>query len=165
MTDRGPTYQIAQRLRARAGYTLIELLVAVAIFGVLAAAGLPHVDTRRQNIQTATKSVIGDYRWARTRAITSGVHFAIKWTNSTSYQVLRMKETAPGVWAQDVVVKTVSLPPDVSAYWTSPATQEFNTRGMMISTTYAIWQMLYDTRFGGYHLFSVWPSGQVYEES
>jgi prepilin-type N-terminal cleavage/methylation domain-containing protein len=165
MTENVLIRQFAQRLRSRRGYTLVELLVAVAIFGVLAAAGLPHIDTRRQNIQTATKSVIGDYRWARTRAITSGVHFAIKWTNSTTYKVVRMKETAPGVWADDVTVKTVSLPTNIAAYWTSPATQEFNTRGMMISTTYAIWQMLYDNQFGGYHLFSVWPSGQIYEES
>lgn len=165
MTESHQTRQFAQRLRNRAGYSLVELLVAVAIFGVLAAAGLPHVDTRRQNIQTATKQVISDYRMARTRAITSGVHFSIKWSNSTSYLVQRMKESSPGVWVLDSVVKTVTLPPDVAAYWTFPETQEFNTRGMMVSTNYAIWQMLYDTRFGAYHMFSVWPSGQIYEES
>ena len=40
-----------------------------------AALGLPHLDTRRQDIQTTAAQVIADYRWARNRAITSGVHF------------------------------------------------------------------------------------------
>jgi len=164
MTDSAITREFAQRLRSRAGYSLIELLVAVAIFGVLAAAGLPHVDTRRQDIRTATQQIIADYRWARTRAITSGVHFAITWTGTNRYEVQRMKETAPSTWAQDTVIKTVTLPADITAFWTFPATQEFNTRGMMISTNYAIWQLVYDNRFGGFNIFSVWPSGQIYEE-
>jgi len=164
MTDSAPPTQSAQRLRSRAGYSLIELLVAVGIFGVLAAAGLPHIDTRRQDVQSATQQLIADYRWARARAITSGTHFAIKWNSSTKYEVQRMRETGPGTWALDTVVKTVVLPADITVQWTFPLTQEFNTRGMMISKTSRIQQMVYDSRFGGWNIISVWPSGQIYEE-
>jgi len=164
MTEPALTRHYAQRLRSADGYSLIELLVAVGIFGVLAAAGLPHVDTRRQDIQTATKQVVADFRWARTRAITSGDHYAIKWTGTATYQVQRLKETTPSVWGLDSVIKTVTLPTDIVAYGTIPALQEFNTRGMMITTNYAIYQTLFDTRYYGWHQFSVWPSGQIYEE-
>jgi Tfp pilus assembly protein FimT len=143
---------------------LIELLVAVGIFGLLAVLGLPHIDTRRQDIQTVTKQVIGDYRWARNRAITSGVHFAVEWTSTNSYQIQRMKEVAGGAWATDVVVKEVTLPPHINTAWYWPTMQEFNTRGMMITTNYALWQLFWDSNYYGWHMISIWPSGQIYEE-
>jgi prepilin-type N-terminal cleavage/methylation domain-containing protein len=157
------TGTFARHLGNRSGYSLIELLVAVAIFGVLAALGLPHLDTRRQDIQSATKQVIADYRWTRTRAITSGAHFAIEWTSTNSYEVQRMKEV-PGGWAVDTVVKEVTLPSHINTSWFWPAQQEFNTRGMMITTTYPLWQLIWDSDYFGWHMISVWPSGQIYEE-
>lgn len=143
---------------------MIELMVGVGIFGVLAATGLPHVDTRRQDIQTTTKQIIADYRWTRTRAITSGTHFAVMWTGSKNYEVQRMKQAASGTWSVDEIVKRVELPEHLATAWYWPPTHEFNTRGMMVSTNYTMWQMIWDAKFGSYHLVSVWPSGQVYEE-
>lgn len=153
-----------QRMAGQRGYSLIEVLTAVAIFGVLAAAGLPHLDTRRQDIQTVTKQVIGDYRWARNRAITSGAHFAVEWMNDQTYQIVRMKQDNNGDWAADQIVKTVSLPSQISTMWWWPDTHEFNTRGMMISSTWPLFQLLWDDQYTAYHVVSLWPSGQIYEE-
>ncbi len=41
---------------------------------------------------------------------------------------------------------------------------EFNTRGMMVTTNYALWQLFWDSNYYGWHMISVWPSGQIYEE-
>ena len=154
----------AKHLSSQRGYSLVELMVAVGIFGVLAAMGLPHLDTRRQDIQTTTKQIIADYRWARNRAITSGVHFGIEWTSTNSYEVQKMKQAANGTWSKDLTVKTVTLPPHINTSWYWPALQEFNTRGMMVTGTTTLYQLFWDSNYFGWHMVSLWQSGQIYEE-
>jgi prepilin-type N-terminal cleavage/methylation domain-containing protein len=155
--------QRARHVRSQQGFTLVELLVAVSIFGVLAAAGLPHIDTRRQDVQTVTKQVIGDMRWARTRAITSGTHFAVHFPDSQRYEVQRMKQVGAN-WVVDEVVKEVALPDHIEIFlW--PTSYEFNTRGMMITTEWASYPLVWDGRYSGWHTIAIWPSGQIYEYS
>jgi prepilin-type N-terminal cleavage/methylation domain-containing protein len=148
----------AQRLRSRAGYSLVELLTSIAILGVLAAAGLPHLDSRRQDMNSAAQQVIGDYRWARTRAITSGVHYAVKWTGSGAYQVQRMKQNADGTWSLDQAVKQITLPTTVLRTG-SPDSIEFNTRGMVVAATTMSTQTL--SSYSGSRAIAIWPSGQT----
>lgn len=155
--------QRARHVRYQRGYSLVELLVAVSIFGVLAAAGLPHIDTRRQDVQTVTKQLIGDMRWARTRAITSGAHFAVHFSDTQTYEIQRLKQVGTA-WTVDAVVKEVTLPGHIEIFlW--PDTFEFNTRGMMISTATASYPSIVDMKYSGWHTLSIWPSGQVYEYS
>lgn len=155
------TSQRSQRLRNSSGRTLIELLTAVGMFGILAAAGLPHVDTRRQNLANATKQVTADFRWARTRAITGGVHFMVQWTDGQNYTVQRLKLSGTS-WVLDRVVKTVTLPTTITRSGT-PDSLEFNTRGMMVSATTVTWYTINDSKFGGTRTIGVWPSGQADE--
>jgi len=155
------TSERSQRLRSRSGYSLIELLTAVGIFGVLAAAGLPHVDMRRQDLNSSVRQVTADYRYARTRAITGGVHFTLKWTGTQTYTVQKLKLSGTS-WVLDKVVKTVTLPSTLTHSGT-PDTIEFNTRGMMVSTTTVTWYDLTDSKFGGTRRIGVWPSGQADE--
>lgn len=150
-----------QPLRSSAGYSLIELLSTVAIFGVLAATALPHVDTRRTDLDSTLRQVIADYRWARSRAITSGVHYRIEWTGERSYELQRMRENEDGTWSAETIAKSVSLPshllgiPDTAAH-------EFNTRGMMISSPTQTFIALYDGAFNYVsRTIAIWPSGQV----
>lgn len=149
-------------MRSRAGYSVVELLTAVAIFGIVAAAGLPHLDPRREDIQGVTQQVIADYRWARARAITSGAHFAIHWTGRSAYQIERLQQTGDGDWTLREIVKQVDLPPTIIR-WGWPDTAEFNTRGMMVTSDYATWQAIWDTQFETVRLLTVWPSGQTHE--
>jgi Tfp pilus assembly protein FimT len=149
-------------MRSRAGHSVVELLTAVSIFGVLAAVGLPHIDTHRQDLQNAVAQVVGDFRWARARAITSGAHFALEWTGSGQYRIARMKATDDGTWEVDEVVKEVRLPATV-VRWGWPNSIEFNTRGMMVSSTDGAWQHLWDVGFGAGRQVTVWPSGQTNE--
>lgn len=148
------------RVRSPAGYTVIELLTAVAIFAVMAAAGLPHINSNRQDINNATNQLVADYRWTRARSITGGVHFALKWTGPTAYQVQRLKLAGTN-WTLDEVIKDVTLPANITRSGT-PNTLEFNTRGMMVSTTTANVQDITDSKFNAVRHISVWPSGQIH---
>src|SRR6516162_6503877 len=90
--------QRAQRVCSHAGYSLIELLTAMATFSILAAAALPHLNSHRQDLNS----------------ITNRVHYAVAWTNSGAYEVRRLKQNADSTWSTDIVVKSIALPSTVS---------------------------------------------------
>jgi Tfp pilus assembly protein FimT len=135
-------------------------MVTVALIGVLAGAALPHLDTRRESINAAVSSVIGDLRFARARAITSGKHYAFEIVDARTYRVQRMKTDGTS-WVADSVAKQVSLPEHVEVALDGASLLEFNTRGMMVSTQGTPTLALKDTKFGADHEVLVWPSGQI----
>ena len=159
------TMGATKRFAATGGYTLLELLVTIAIFTVVALAGLPHVDGRRESINSSIQRVVADMRYARSRSITSGDHFAIEWTGSNSYEVQRMTLNGSGDWEVSDVVRTTQLPDHIAFVLTESIDRfEFNTRGMMVSSQGPLWPVISDTHVGSNHLLSIWPSGQIYRE-
>ena len=155
-------------LRRDAGNSLVEQLVTIAIVGVIIASGMPKFDVRRQDINTALATLLGDFRYTRARAITSGTHFSIKMSNGKRYQVQRHIESPGLPWPVDTVIQTVDLP-DTLEFYVFPNTIEFNTRGMMITesspgVSSEIYVYLNDNVGGKSHRFTVWPSGQINED-
>jgi hypothetical protein len=84
-------------------------MATIAIAGVVIGSALPHVDTRRQEINTAINAVIADLRFARARSITTGTHYALELTGSGTYEVQRLKQNIAGAWVVDRIAKTTSL--------------------------------------------------------
>jgi prepilin-type N-terminal cleavage/methylation domain-containing protein len=158
------TMRVPKRLANRRGYTMIEAMATIAITGVLIGSALPHVDTRRQEINSAVNAVVADLRFARGRSITTGTHYAFVLTDSGTYEVQRLKENAAGDWVLDQVAKTNHLPEQITLAFSQPASVEFNTRGMMISAPSILTLDFSDTTFGATHQVSIWPSGQIHHE-
>ncbi len=162
------TFNPTKRVEDSAGFSLIELLVAVSIFGVLALAGLPHVDRRREDLNTSVQRVLADVRFARSRSITSGEHYAVKWTSTHGYEVQRLSLNPAGEWVTDRVERTVLLPDSIAFSIDAGAggvdRLEFNTRGMLISSPKPLWPVMSDLVHDVSRTFSVWPSGQIYME-
>lgn len=156
-----------KHFRRDAGNTLIETLVVVAIIGIILGSGMPKFDPRRQDINSALASLLGDFRYARSRAITTGTHFSVKMNTATQYQVQKHTQTG-STWPVQTVTQTVTLPSTLQLS-IFPDTIEFNTRGLMISESSPgvfneIYVYLNDNVGGKSHRFTVWPSGQVNED-
>ena len=149
-----------------AGYSLIDVMVAVSIFAVVALAGLPHLDRSREDINTSIQRVVADMRYARGRAITSGEHYAVEWTGANIYEVQRMRLGGLGTWEVDRVERSVELPEHISFALDEDGVErlEFNTRGMMIASTKPLWPVISDLDHHVDHRLSIWPSGQIYVE-
>ena len=158
------TMKLPRRLTSQRGYTMIEAMATIVIASVMIGSALPHVDTRREEINTAINAVIADLRFARARSITTGTHYAFELTASGAYEVQRLEEDISGDWVLDEVAKSNTLPNQVTLQLSQPVTIEFNTRGMMVSATDVLTIQFTDTAFGATHQVSIWPSGQVYYE-
>jgi prepilin-type N-terminal cleavage/methylation domain-containing protein len=155
-----------KRLQSSRGFSVVEMLVTIAIFGVLMGTAIPSLNPKRQDINTAMTTLMGDFRYTRAKAITTGTHFSVKMASTTRYQVQRHREDA-GAWPVDIVTQTVNLPSNIT-YFMFPDKFEFNTRGMLISTLSGqpepLYVYVYESSSGTLRSFAVWPSGQVNEE-
>jgi len=150
-------------VRPTGGYTLIEVIVALGILAVVTAIAMPHFDSRRLQITSAQRQVMAQLRWARSAAMTRGMHYAVEFPTATQIRVERM-QLVGGVWQVDpAATQTVPLPPVTQIAPTSIGTTvEFNTRGMAVNLTQPQQITLSDT-FGNSRAVQAWPSGQVNE--
>lgn len=161
------------RLTSFQGYSIVEILVAVAIFGIVARTAIPHLDARRMQVIAAQQVVAANLRLARARAITKSVHYRVDFPSASQITVTPMVQEEDRTWEPDSDnVQTISLPGNThlasGSQCTAPCTPvigtniEFNSRGVAVNLAAKAQITLVDD-FGKSKALEAWPSGQIDE--
>lgn len=115
-------------LRSRNGYTLVEILAALTILGILLAIAAPRfsgmLNTNR--VEQAIGGLTADLSLARVRAIRENRETVVR-IDDTRYIVY----VDNGGGAASDTLKTVRLSDNYNGVTLSPATIRFNSRGML----------------------------------
>jgi prepilin-type N-terminal cleavage/methylation domain-containing protein len=120
------------RLRRDAGFSLIEIVVVLAMMGIVAALAQPSLDAyvNRSKTRRALDRMSGDIAMARILAVRSGDRAVLEVSGPDSYRV----------WVESVPVDTirvVSLADDYAGVQLQAPTADgrlvFNGRGLLVT--------------------------------
>jgi type IV fimbrial biogenesis protein FimT len=115
------------------GFTLIELMVALAIAGVIATLALPSLIEQfaRRRLEGVATELSTDLQFARSQAVTEATGSTVKLVTESSGAQYRIYKTVSGT---DTNIKTVALPTGYTA--TDAVVVGFDQlRGMSIDTS------------------------------
>lgn len=159
--SRGPLGPSIRRQRSSPGYTLIEVLVGMAVFGVLISTALPHYHADRLQLGAAQWQVLAVLRDARALAISHNLHFAVRVAAADRLVVQRLRQVGTAWEPDGDPLRTLRLPSPASvASDDVGARVEFNGRGVAVNLTTPRRIGLQDS-FGAAKALEVWPSGEI----
>lgn len=155
-------------LDSQRGVSLIELLVAIGILGLLIALAVPRLNSSQLQLSTVMQDLVGNLRIARANATSRGAHYLATFSSS-SYSIQRLQDDDDdGVWEPMGSPQQVDLPDGISlTVQNGDGVVEFNTRGLVEPNDDAVAEIeritITDSRDGRTQQVEVWPSGQVQE--
>jgi Tfp pilus assembly protein FimT len=146
------------------GYSLVELLVTIAIIFSVTAIAAPRWNAGTMKILTARRMVMANLRLARANAITKSFHYQVSFPDAGHVSLSGMLQSpaGSGTWVVDSTkVQTSALPAGTQVPAVSTRV-EFNTRGMVVNPS-TMTRIDVTDSFSKTKSLQVWPSGQINE--
>lgn len=143
------------------GFTLLELLVAMAVFGITLGMAMPHSTRDTLALWDANQQLLADLRRTRGDALIQGDHFRLDVSGASEYKEYRMRLVGAEWLPQEPPVRSRTLPTGVTFTAGVGKQLEFNTRGLLVDPNTAGAVELTDSRSGKTRRTTIWPSGQV----
>jgi len=99
------------RLRDKKGFTMIELLIVVAIIAVTAAIAIPNIISwiPTMRVNSAARDIVSEMQLARMKAVSERNNYVITFDTSTN-QYSIYDDNDSNFSTSNVLVKTVNLP-------------------------------------------------------
>ena len=108
-----PVYHHRSTISSHKGFSLIELLVALFIFGVLLAIAAPSFigQRPRQDLKRLSREIVSDMQFAKVNALKTSSTWVIQFNTTNSEYKILSDDGVDDTWntADDSVFKTVSL--------------------------------------------------------
>ena len=93
--------RLYQKKRDYQGFTLVEILIVIAIVGIMAGFAAPYINFGIDTLQDATRRVASNFRLVRTQAIAQTSAYRISQSSATQLKVERANSCFATTWVTD----------------------------------------------------------------
>lgn len=154
--------KVISKLADRSGFTLAEMMAAMAVFAIMAAIAVPNYLALQpgQRLSGGAREMLGKVRWARARAVEENTRWVVSFPDNHTLLIFNdanLNDTADAGERAETINLQVEYP-DVT-FTVSGNNPKFNGRGTNVNTTGTTTITLANS--SGTKQVSVTPTGQV----